>query len=162
MRVILGNTKDTLIETMKVMLDLLPIQIIQKVQQIKAYFSAVRNPHNPLHQAVKDPKGCRLGRGKSWIGQVLDGSSRRLNIASMSADRAQANQGLGEVPKPRTGRGTQTKDWERYPNRFRRLIETLFPKYVRKHCREWPAGKTVRDQASHSRKQQTATPYSVH
>ena len=72
------------------------------------------------------------------------------------------NQGLGEVPKPRTGRGTQTKDWERYPNRFRRLIETLFPKYVGKHCREWPAGKTVRDQVSRSRKQQTATPYSVH
>ena len=33
-------------------------------------------------------------------GTVLDGSSRRLNTASMPADRAHANQGLGEVPKP--------------------------------------------------------------
>ena len=69
-RVILGNTKDTLIETMKFMLDLLPLQIRQKVQQIKAYFSAVRNPHNPLHQAVKDTNGCRLGRvSLEWVKQ---------------------------------------------------------------------------------------------
>ena len=33
-------------------------------------------------------------------GTVLDGSSRRLNTASMPADRAQANQGVGKVPKP--------------------------------------------------------------
>ena len=36
----------------------------------------------------------------------------------------------------------QTKEWERYPNRFRRLYETLLPKNLGKHCRERPAGKT--------------------
>ena len=32
----------------------------------------------------------------------------------------------------------------------------------RKHCQEWLAGKTVRDQASHSRKHQTAKSLGVH
>ena len=33
-------------------------------------------------------------------------------------------------------------EWERYSNRFLRLYETLLPENLRKHCREWPAGKT--------------------
>ena len=56
----------------------------------------------------------------------------------------------------------QTKEWERNPNQFRRLYETFQPENMGKHSREWPAGKTVRDQASHSRKQKTARPHSVH
>ena len=68
MRVILGTTKDTPTETLRFMLDLPPMQTRQKVEQVKAYFSAVENPHNPLHEVVKDPKGCRPGRGKSWMG----------------------------------------------------------------------------------------------
>ena len=57
---------------MRFMLDLPPMQTRQKVEQIKAYFSAVKDPHNPLLEAVKDTKGCRLGRGKSWMGQTED------------------------------------------------------------------------------------------
>ena len=71
------------------MLDLPPMQTRQKVEQVKAYFGAVENPHNPLHE------GMQTGRG-----QALDGSSRGLNTASMPADRAEANQGVGKVPKP--------------------------------------------------------------
>ena len=48
------------------MLDLPPMQTRQKVEQVKAYFSAAENPHNPLHVAMKGTKECRLGRGKSW------------------------------------------------------------------------------------------------
>ena len=33
-------------------------------------------------------------------GQILDGSSRWLSTAGMPADRTQANQGAGKVPKP--------------------------------------------------------------
>ena len=84
-----------LTETMKFMLNLPSLQTTKKVEKIKAYFSAVGNPHNPLHEAVKDTKGCRLGRGKSW-----NGSSRGLSTAAMPADRTQANQGAGKVPKP--------------------------------------------------------------
>ena len=68
MRGILGSTKDTPTETMRFMLDLPPLKTTQKVEQVKAYFGAVGNHHNPLHEAVKDTKGCRLGRGKSWMG----------------------------------------------------------------------------------------------
>ena len=31
------------------------------MEQVKSYFSAVKNPYNPLHEALKDTKGCRLG-----------------------------------------------------------------------------------------------------
>ena len=72
MRVILATTKDTTTETTRFMLDLPPIQTRHKVEQVKAYVSAVENPHNPLHEAVKNTKGCRLGRGRSWMGQADD------------------------------------------------------------------------------------------
>ena len=72
MRVTLGTTKDTPTTTMRFMLDISPMQTRQKVEQVKAYFSAVENPHNLLHEAEKDTKGCRLGRGKSWMGQAED------------------------------------------------------------------------------------------
>ena len=39
------------------MLDLPSMQTREKVEQVKAYFSTVENPHNPLHAAVKDTKG---------------------------------------------------------------------------------------------------------
>ena len=70
MRVIPGTTKDTPTETTRFKLDLPPMQTRQKVEQVKANFSVVENPHNPLHEAVKDTKGCSLGRGKSWMDQA--------------------------------------------------------------------------------------------
>ena len=36
----------------------------------------------------------------------------------------------------------QTKELERYPDRFQRLYETLLPENLGKHFPEWPAGKT--------------------
>ena len=75
MRVILGTTKGTPIETTRFMLDLspiLPMQTRQNVEQVKAYFSAVKNPHNPLHEAAKDTTGCRLVRCKSRMGKTED------------------------------------------------------------------------------------------
>ena len=88
---------------MRFMLDLPPMQTRQKVEQIKAYFSAVKDPHNPLLEAVKDTKGCRLGRGESSM--------------------AQAEDSLLQVRQLREFK--QTKEWERYPNRFRYLNGTL-------------------------------------
>ena len=35
----------------------------------------------------------------------------------------------------------QTMKWERYPNRFWNLYETLLPENLGKHCQECPAGK---------------------
>ena len=36
----------------------------------------------------------------------------------------------------------RTKDWERYPNRFRHIYQVLLPENVGKHCLKWPGGKT--------------------
>ena len=49
MRVILGTTKDTPTETMRFMLNLPPMQTRQKVEQVKAYFNSVKNPHNSMN-----------------------------------------------------------------------------------------------------------------
>ena len=70
MRVILGTTEDTPIETMRYLLDLPSMETRHKVEQVKAYLNAVQYPKNPLHDAVKEDKGCRLARGKSWMGQA--------------------------------------------------------------------------------------------
>ena len=91
MRVILVTTKDTPIETMRFMLDLPPTQTRQKLEQVKSYFSAVQNPHNPLLESRERHKGMQTGTG-----QVLKGSSRGLNTACVPDD------------KTRSGKGTKT------------------------------------------------------
>ena len=88
---------------------------------------------------MKDTRGFRLGWGKSWMSQAEDSILQVCQLTELK----------------------QTKEWERYPNQFRHLCETLLPKNLGKHRQEWPAGKTVRHQASHSRKQQTTRPHSV-
>ena len=88
MRVILGTTKDTSTETM---LDLPPMQTKQKVEQVKAFFNAVENPHN---HTMKDTKGCRLGCGKSWMGQAEDSVLQECHLTEIE----------------------QNKEWKRYQN----------------------------------------------
>ena len=58
-----------------------------------------------LHETAKDTKGCRVGRAKSWMGQAEDDTASICQLTELK----------------------QTKEWERYPNRFRRLYETLLP-----------------------------------
>ena len=99
MPVILGTTMDTSSETTRFVTDIPPTQTRQKMTQVKAYFSAVENPHIPLHDTVKDTEGCRLGRGKSWMGQAEDSI---LQMCQLTEHK-------------------QTKEWERYSNRFQRL-----------------------------------------
>ena len=70
MRVILGTTKDTSIEAMCYLLDLPPVEARHKVEQVKAYLNEMENPKNPLHNAVKEEKGFRLARDKSWMCQA--------------------------------------------------------------------------------------------
>ncbi len=50
--VILGTSRDTLIVTKPVMLELAPMQIRQTADQVKAHFSVVEIPHNPLYETV--------------------------------------------------------------------------------------------------------------
>ena len=59
------------------------------------HFSAIETSYNPLHETVKDTKGCRLGRGKSWMGQAEDSV---LQVCQLTA---QANQGVGKGKLPK-------------------------------------------------------------
>ena len=92
--VILGATKDTSTEIMRFMLHLLdlpPMQTRQKVEQVKAFFNAVENPHNLHHERRKGMQ--------TWMWQVLDGSTRGISTARVPPDRNWAKQGVGNVPK---------------------------------------------------------------
>ena len=120
MRVILGTTKDTPIETMRYLLDLPSMETRHKVEQVKAYLSAMQNPKNPLHDAVKEEKGCRLARGKSWMGQAEQSIQRVCSLTELK----------------------QVRDWEKRPVEFKPYYKTLLSENLGTHCREWPAGKT--------------------
>ena len=135
MSVILGTTKDIPTETVRFMLDLSPIQTRQKAEQVKAYFSAVENPLNPLDEAVEDTKGSRLGRGKSWIGQAKESILQVCQMTELE----------------------QNKEWEKYPDRFQHLYETRLPDNLGRHCREWPAGKADSEIMSGSSFKKTAS-----
>ena len=50
---------------------------------------------------MKNTKGCRLGRGKSWMGQAEDSVLQVCQLTELK----------------------QTKERERYPNRFRSLYD---------------------------------------
>ena len=60
-----------------------------------------------------------MGRVKSWMDPTEDSILQVCQLTELK----------------------QTKEWERYPNRFRRLYEIL-PENLRKHYRKWPVGKT--------------------
>ena len=93
MRVILGTRKDTPIEVMRYLLDLPSMETRHKVKQVKAYLDAMQNPKNPLYNAVKEEKGCRLARGKSWMGQAEQPIQDVCGIAELK----------------------QVRDWEKRP-----------------------------------------------
>ena len=91
------------------------MQTRQMVEQIKVFVSAVGNPHNPLHEAVQDTNGSRLGRGKSWMGQAEESILQVCQLTELK----------------------KNKEWEKYPNRFRHLYETLMPENLGWHYREY-------------------------
>ena len=139
---ILGTTKDTPTETMRFMLD---------THQCKPDRKWSRSNYTALQCRRKSPQSTPRSRERhkgmqTVTGQVLDGSSRGLNAAGMPADRAQANQGVGKVHKP-------------IPASLRDTSATKLGKTL---SRMASRQNRVRDQASHSRKQQTARPHSVH
>ena len=54
----------------------------------------------------------------------MDGPSCAVSLACVQSHMAQASKGLGK-----------------HPAEFKPYYETLLPECLRKHCREWPAGK---------------------
>ena len=71
---------------MRFVLDLLPMQTRQKVEQVKAYFSAVKNPHNPLQEAVTDTKECRwMQMDADWDGACLGWVKQRTQYCNYAS-----------------------------------------------------------------------------
>ena len=119
MRVILGTTKDTPIETMRYLLDLPSMETRHKVEQVKEYLNAMQNPKNPLHDAVEEEKGCRLERGKSWMGQVEQSIQHVCSLTELK----------------------QVRDWEKRPVEFKPYCKSLLSENLGTHCCEWPAAE---------------------
>ena len=101
------------------LLDLSSMETRHKVEQVKAYLNAMHNPKNALHDAVKEEKGCRLAKGKSWMGQAEQSIKHVCSLAELK----------------------QVRDWEKRPAEFKHYYKTLLSKNLGTHCREWPAGK---------------------
>ena len=87
MRVILGTTKDTPIESMRCLLDLPSMEARHKMEQVKAYLNAMQNPKHPPYDAVKEKKGCRLARGKSCMGQTEQSIQHACGLAELKQVR---------------------------------------------------------------------------
>ena len=119
MIVILGTTKDTPIEAMCYLLDLPSMEARHKVEQFEVYLNAMQNPKNPLYDAVKEEKGSRLARGKSWMDQAEQSIQHVCGLTELK----------------------QVRDWEKHPVDFKPYNKTLLSKNLGTHCREWPAGK---------------------
>ena len=119
MIVILGTTKDTPIETMRYLLDLSSMETRRKVEQVKTYLNEMQNPKNPLHDAVKEEKGCRLARSKSWMGQAEQSIQHVCSLTELK----------------------QVRNWEKRPVEFKPYYKTLLSENLGTHCRERPAGK---------------------
>ena len=120
MRTILGTTKDTPIEAMRYMLDVPSVSDRHKVAQVKAYLRAAENPQNPLHAASKAPKGDRLQRGKSWMGQAEDSIKQVCELSELK----------------------RVKEWTEIPRKAQHLCKTNIAEHLGRHCREWAVGST--------------------
>ena len=97
-----------------------------KEEQVKAYLNATQNrkkkKKNQLHDAVKEEKGCRLARGKSWMGQAEQSIEHVCTLSELK----------------------QVRDWggkKKHPAEFKPYYETLLSENLGMHCCEWPAGK---------------------
>ena len=62
----------------------------------------MQNPKNPLHDAVKEEKGCRLARGKSWMGQAEQWIQHVCSLTELK----------------------QLRDWEKRPAEFKPYYKT--------------------------------------
>ena len=88
-----------------------------KVEQVKAYLNAMQNPKNPFHDAVKEEKGCRLARGKSWMDQAEQSIQHVCGLTELK----------------------QVRDWEKHPVEFKPYFEAPQPENLGTRCRERPA-----------------------
>ena len=70
MRTVLGCTRDTPIACLRHILGLPSIATRHKVAQAKMYLRVMEMDGHPLHPALKEERGTRIKRGKSWMAQA--------------------------------------------------------------------------------------------
>ena len=73
-----------------------------RLSKVIAKVNAMQNPTIPLHDAVKERNGCRLARGKSWIGQEEQ---------PFQSHWAHESMGLGNLSSTPTTRLFYHKTW---------------------------------------------------
>ena len=78
-RVLLGTTQDTPIETTRFMLDLPPLQTRQKVEQVKAYSNAVEIT------TTHSTKLWKTQRGADWDGASLGWVKQRTQYCKYAS-----------------------------------------------------------------------------
>ena len=88
---------------MRYLLDLPSMETRHKMEQVKVYLNAMKNPKNPLHDAVKEEKGCRLARGSSWMAQAEQSIQHVYSLAELK----------------------QVIDWEKRPVELKPYYKTL-------------------------------------
>ena len=62
------------------------------------YLNAMQNRKNPLHDTVKEEKGCRLARGKSYMGQAKQSIQHEFSLAELKQVRDWENVQLSSSP----------------------------------------------------------------
>ena len=105
MRVILGTKKDTPVEAMRYLLDLLSMETRHNVKQVKAYLNAMQNPKNLLHDDVKEEKGYTLARSTAWVDQAEQSIQHVCRLAELK----------------------QVMDYEKCPAGFKPYYKILLP-----------------------------------
>ena len=149
-------------ETTRVVLDLL-LPMINAKQTGQSILQCHQNSPQPTpwsHERRKASTGCRLGQGKSRMGQAAQSvpqvsATAQIVYASWHSSSKPRTEGMGMVPKPVLASQS--------------VNGTFLPERLGKHYWEWPAGKTKSDSRltdqpswSHSRKQQTARSQTVY
>jgi hypothetical protein len=72
MRIILGCTMDTLCRAMTYLLDFPTILNRISLCRTRAYLRINADTQHPLHSEIRNIKGEKLKRDKSWMGQAVD------------------------------------------------------------------------------------------
>ena len=124
---------------MHYLLYLPPTDTRHKVEQVKAYLSAIHSPNNPLHDVVKEEEGCRLARSKSWLGQVEQTTQHVCGLTELK----------------------QVRDWEKRLVDYTPNYKTLLLENPGTHCHKWPSGKPVQ-KVNACRSHQQATFFDLH
>ena len=86
-RAVTGCTRDTPIICMRYLLDLSSIKVRHKLAQAKMYLNVMADDGHPLYHALKNEKGNRLKRGRSWMAEAEESLKRVCDLENISCGK---------------------------------------------------------------------------